>query len=147
MLGGTRLKIDDEKNFLLAKLGVNQTTTTIGNPVEFNTVVTNRGSRITLGAGNRFTLKAGKTYKCMASLFAFTAGEIASIWRDFTNSVDFGVSGTSILVDALIGNSNQNVVIGYITPLADIEVFVKIDFVNGLPDVNSVRTWATIEEF
>ena len=82
----------------------------------------------------------------MAGLFAFTAGEIASIWRDFTNSVDFGVSGTSVVVNALISNSNQTVLVGYITPATDIEVFVKIDFVNGLPDVDSLRSWATIEE-
>ncbi len=147
-MGRTRIKSDIEKSFLLAKLSVNQTTTTVNNPVEFNTVVTSGGSGITLNASTqRFTLKVGKTYKCMASLFAITAGEIASIWRDFTNSADFGVSGSSILVNAAISNSNQTVLVGYITPLVDTEVFVNIDFVNGLPDVEQARTWAKIEEF
>ncbi len=145
-LGATRIKSDIEKSFLLAKLSANQTTTTVGLPVEFNTLVTSRGTNILIAGSNRFTLKSGKTYKCMAGLFAFTAGEIASIWRDFTNSVDFGVSGTSVVVNALISNSNQTVLVGYITPATDIEVFVKIDFVNGLPDVDSLRSWATIEE-
>lgn len=136
------------KSFLLAELSVNQSTTVIGTPVEFDTVVTFRGSNITLNAGTkRFTLKAGKTYKCMASMFVTIAGELASIWRDFTNSTNFGVSGTSVIATALIANSNQNVVVGYISPSTDIEVFVNIDFINGLADVNSERTWAKIEEF
>lgn len=145
---GTGPTISLVKSFLLATLSVVQSTTVIGTPVEFNTVVTSRGSNITLNAGTkRFTLKAGKTYKCMASMFVTIAGELASIWRDFTNSINFGVSGTSVIATALIANSNQNVVVGYISPSTDIEVFVNIDFINGLADINNTRTWAKIEEF
>jgi len=137
----------------LYTLSVDQTSNfAVGNHIQFNTVQGSLGG-LSTGSGQAngiITLTGGKTYKITGTTFASfstAGGHLDCQLYDRTNSVGFGLYNYLQPTPNTTSHSIQPEIIGFITPLTNIDIDLRIHSVANLTQIGCSFTWLLIEEY
>ena len=136
-----RTGIGGNKSYMQVGADSQSTALTAGNPLRYDTILTQSGSDIAYNTGTyEFTLKAGLTYRMQASggrVFASTNPELTYQWYDKTNSTNLGGAGIVGDADDLSDAGYGGTAAALVTPSTDIDVEVRIIKSSGTTSIDS----------
>ncbi|MCB1711421.1 MAG: hypothetical protein KDH96_02725, partial [Candidatus Riesia sp.] len=128
-----------------SRVALQTTNITLGEPVRFDTILSEVGSSATYDTGTvAWTLLAGKSYHLQASVvrvnFSASTGELTLQWRDQTGATDLGVAlavnASSHAIDAAFAGTAE----AYFSPLVDSQVQLVIKKVVSLTSIGDANS-------
>jgi hypothetical protein len=135
-------------DYIHAALSGDQLNPAIGDTVDFDTAVTQRGGVTVDGSGRFSTLKAGRTYLLDATLGLSdtSSGSLRYRWYNVTAAAYIGSTAVTVLVTSSSHVSSQPTATAVITPTEDTEVELRVTDKFSTPDVLTESSWARIIE-
>ena len=139
-----------DKTYLHLTLSANQTGVAVNDIVEFDEKI---GNIVFNTTTYKAILVAGKTYRLTAQIrMTGTSGLVEYQWYDYTNS-DWFKGGRVVETRGINYSSNFNTVKTpaliasvIVTPIADIEVGLRIYLISNLTDIYADHSWGFIQE-